>query len=460
MENVAENKQKKYKGVIPVLLSLDFIFILSMLLTQAFIYGFNNIGEILNASESAAIIVSIPGVILGIVCFIYASLTDYVSLKKILAVGVSLFILGSLLGFFFHDSIWTVLLARCLQVAGGQVAGSIFLAVTVHYTDGPLRVMLFGLFTASFQLSTVFGILLCGCLSAYDWAYIFLVPLLSILVLPIIWKNMPSLSADRKKIDIVGFVIFGLSVTMLIMFFNYGLIFLIISLVGFAIFGVYITKAKDPFITPAFFKNTKWLAGILLLLVFWITAYSVTSLFNSVGQNVFGLQTMQVSVYLVFSCLCAAILAVFSGKIVEKTGRSVAIIISAVLMAVGLIFAGIACGTNMVLVTIAFCIYFSGYGLLYSPLTTMVLGTLKEDEMGRGIGMNDLITNVSASVGVAIFGSMIALPQSNFLSDLTIVGTTPAQVGLSNIMFLFGAIITLGLIVFLIVKRHINPKEH
>ena len=113
----------------------------------------------------------------------------------------------------------------------------------------------------------------------------------------------------------------------------------------------------------------------------------------------------------------------------------------------------------MVLVTIAFCIYFSGYGLLYSPLTTMVLGTLKEDEMGRGIGMNDLITNVSASVGVAIFGSMIALPQSNFLSDLTIVGTTPAQVGLSNIMFLFGAIITLGLIVFLIVKRHINPKE-
>ena len=55
---------------------------------------------------------------------------------------------------------------------------------------------------------------------------------------------------------------------------------------------------------------------------------------------------------------------------------------------------------------------------------------------------------------------MLALPQSNFLSDLTIVGTTPTQVGLSNIMFLFGAIITLGLIVFLIVKRHINPKEH
>ncbi len=456
MEKVADDKRKLHKGVIPVLLSLDFIF---MLLNQAFIYGFNDIGETLNAPESAAIIVSIPGVILGIVCFIYASLTDYVSLKKILAVGVSLFSLGSLLGFFFHDSIWTVLLARCLQMAGGQVAGSIFLAVTMHYTDGSTRVILLGLFTATFQLSNVFGILLCGFLSSYDWAYLFLIPLLSILVLPIIWKNMPSLTADRERIDIVGFVIFGISVSMLIMFFSYGSIFLIMSLVGFAIFAVYITKAKDPFITPAFFKNTKWLAGILLLLLFWFAAYSITPLFNSIGQNVFGLSIMQISGYLAFSCLCAAIMAVFSGKIAAKIGRSVTVIVSVVLMAGGLIFAGIVCGANMVLVTIAFCIYFGGFGLLYSPLTAMILGTLKDEEVGRGIGLYDLTTNVSASVGVAIFGSMIAFPQSLILSDIEIVGTAPAQVGLSNILFLFGSIITLGLIIFLAVRYHISPKK-
>ena len=27
-------------------------------------------------------------------------------------------------------------------------------------------------------------------------------------------------------------------------------------------FGVYISKAKNPFITPAFFKNTRWLMAI------------------------------------------------------------------------------------------------------------------------------------------------------------------------------------------------------
>lgn len=53
---------------------------------------------------------SIPGIALGIVCVIYGSLGDFLSLRKMIVTGTVVFVLGFVLGLFGNLGIWIVTL--------------------------------------------------------------------------------------------------------------------------------------------------------------------------------------------------------------------------------------------------------------------------------------------------------------------------------------------------------------
>ena len=119
---------KMAKIAIPIVL---IIFTMGVLQQQAFGMIYVNIGDQLGQANLAPLITSIPGIVLGIVCVIYGSLGDFVSLKKMMILGTIVFVLGSILGCFGDLSIWIVIAARTVQSAGWQVSGSIFLVLHV-----------------------------------------------------------------------------------------------------------------------------------------------------------------------------------------------------------------------------------------------------------------------------------------------------------------------------------------
>ena len=77
---------KMAKIAIPIVL---IIFTMGVLQQQAFGMIYVNIGDQLGQANLAPLITSIPGIVLGIVCVIYGSLGDFVSLKKMMILGTS-----------------------------------------------------------------------------------------------------------------------------------------------------------------------------------------------------------------------------------------------------------------------------------------------------------------------------------------------------------------------------------
>ena len=216
---------------------------------------------------------------------------------------MTLFI-GSIFGFvanyFFAANLWTVIIARVLQTAGDQVAGSAFLVVATKYLRNDLKVIFFGLFTAAYQLSASIGVFAAGMLSSIAWQFLFLIPSVTILFLPILLKTLPSKSGNGQKVDAFGFVIFGFATAFLTLFFSYmSWWMLVVSLLLFVAFAFYINKASNPFITPAFFKNTRWLRAICLILVFYFVNYALSPILNAIGTNIYGMTTTQVSLHIV-----------------------------------------------------------------------------------------------------------------------------------------------------------------
>ncbi|MBY4797424.1 MFS transporter [Collinsella sp. AGMB00827] len=438
------------------LVPLVFIFMLTILCFQAFGFVFPQIGEDLQAPGQASLISAIPGIILGIVCFVYGSLGDFFSLKKMVAVGVTLLLIGSVLGFFLHDNIWLVIFARSLQTAGGQVAGSVYLVVASRYLSGPDKVVFFGIFTAAYQLSTAIGIVASGYLSMINWAYLFLIPLAAILVIPILLKNLPETVVSGSHIDVLGFCIFGLAIGLLTLAFSYGWAYLAGSVVLFVLFAIHINRSAEPFITPAFFRNTRWLMAISLILIFYFVNYSIAPLCNAIGGAAFQLNPGQVSLHLMWSNVVGFVVGFSSGKIVDKLGRTATILLAAGLMIAGLCLASFLVQANMIALTAGICLFYAGLGMLYSPVTTMVLGTVGEAEMGRAIGMNDLVMNVTASVGITLIGGLMS---SQALGTMSISGVTGPVATYANILLICAGVTALGVVAFLCFRGSIKPEE-
>ncbi|MDR4185541.1 MFS transporter, partial [Bacillus subtilis] len=103
------------KALIPLLIT----FVLGTLCLQGFNLVFTQVGQAVGAPKQASLITALPSIVLGIVCFIYGSLGDFVSLKKLVTVGISLLLAGSVFGFvatfFFTPNIWVVIIARIIQ---------------------------------------------------------------------------------------------------------------------------------------------------------------------------------------------------------------------------------------------------------------------------------------------------------------------------------------------------------
>ena len=288
---VTSNKMA-VRALIPLLIT----FVLGTLCLQGFNLVFQQGGADGGAPAQASLITAFPSIVLGIVCFIYGSLGDFVSLKKLVTFGLVTLFIGSIFGFvanyFFAANLWTVIIARVLQTAGEQVAGSAFLVVATKYLRNDLKVIFFGLFTAAYQLSASIGVFAAGMLSSIAWQFLFLIPSVTILFLPILLKTLPSKSGNGQKVDAFGFVIFGFATAFLTLFFSYmSWWMLVVSLLLFVAFAFYINKASNPFITPAFFKNTRWLRAICLILVFYFVNYALSPIFNAIGTNIYGMTT-------------------------------------------------------------------------------------------------------------------------------------------------------------------------
>lgn len=441
------------KKAIPIVLT---IFTLGILEQQAFGMIFVNIGQQLGTPELASLITSIPGIVLGIVCVIYGSLGDFVSLKKMTVLGTIIFSIGSVIGFLLGPlSIWAVILARVLQSAGGQAAGSVFLVLVSKYINEKNRVIYYGIFVAVFRFSAALGVMAAGYITKIDWRWLFVLPIFSILFLPFLTKNLPDDHALGANIDKVGFALIGAFSGSVTMFFtDMNLFWALASIISLLVFMVYIHKAKAPFITPRFFRNPAFIATMSIIFIGYFFSYTLNAGINAIGLNVYGIDSSEVSGYLVWSILLAAVLGFVCGPVVKKIGRTAAVIMALFFMGTGLIAIAFAIPHGKI-ITLAImpCIYYFGTSFFYSPIVDLATLTVSIEESGRVMGVNDLVQAITGSIGVAVFGQMMA---SGTMSDGSIMQVASGvQSTYANVFLLGGGIVLSALILFLLTRKRI-----
>lgn len=411
-------------------------------------------------TTTVSLLSMIAMLMMGVASVVYSTLSDYISVRKLMITGVILLNAGAVLSFIFSGiNFYLLLFSVALMIFGGTCGSGLMIITVTKYISQKYHSKYYGYNTACVAISQGVGILLGGFFATYiGWRYIFIIPLLSLIAVPTISKYLPDeKNKEKGKLDIIGLGLLTCFTIFISLYFNFSkLLFLVIALVVLILFFIYITKAKNAFINITFFKNKNFVIVILLVAIAFGLQTAFSFLFPFLTQGIYELPLDKVSMILLPSYLFAAIAGINSGKIVEKIGGFKTLVSSLCLGIIALIFTALLMDKSIILLCIGACLFSSAFALLYAPFMQLVISTLNKNQIGVGIGFFNLMTSIGPSLMIVLTGKMMGI--ESLESHLSIISSKAAI--FSNILAIFSLLLVLVIIVLLIIQKSLSGKEN
>lgn len=355
------------------------------------------------------------------------SLSDKLGRKKIFMVGIFIFVVGSgLCG--TASTVFLLIVYRVIQGVGGALMIPGSLALISSSIDETERGKAIGTWSSATTVVTVGGPVLGGALAdAGLWRYIFFINVpIGIAAFLMLWAKVDETKDESSNlpIDILGAVAIALGLAAL----TFGclsmpekgiqhwhvyspLIAGTILLIAF----IAIEKVSQYPMMPLNLFNNGTFSGANLLTFFLYAGLGAGMLFLSLNLvQVQGYTQLQSGVTFLPFTLLMITLAKFSGKLADKYGPRLFLIIGPATAGIGLLllaFIGQTRGVADYWVTYfpGILVFGLGMSITVAPLTSTVMGTVSQEYSGTASGINNAITRISNVLANAIFGALAVL---------------------------------------------------
>ena len=399
--------------------------------------------------------VTLAGLVIGMGAVVYASLSDSISIRSLLIFGILLISAGSFMGYLVHDNYWLVVFARVIQAAGLGATETLYLIFVARYVAPDKQKKYYGFSTSSFQIATVIGTLTGGFITTHlAWQTLFLVPLLSLLVIPFLLKYLPKESGEKKYIDVMGIMLVAaVAVTAMVYLTNFSWLVLIGFILAAVVFLLYISKKKNAFITIDFFKNKLFVFTLIAALLIYSTQAAFTlNTFSFLLTDVYQMQLDSVSLMFIPACLAAAIVGSLSGAIASKLDSFKAVIVSMVTIVVTIVLAALFMGASVFLFTGLLILSSCAFAMMYAPLMHTSLEKMPEENKGTAIGFYNLCINIAMSIGFTY--------SSRFIDGVNLhVFATTVKGHYSEVLLMIACVAIAALAVFVFLIKGQLPNE-
>ncbi|WP_088549589.1 MFS transporter [Paenibacillus aquistagni] len=385
----------------------------------------------LNASFSdAQLIVTCFSLSLSIALIVSGKLGDIYGRRRLLLIGVSGFTLMALLGGVTTSPTLLIAIRMVQGLAAALIQPQVLSMMQINYLPREKGIV-FSIYGALIGFGFAFGLTLGGLLvhwNVFDlgWRTVFLfnVPfgLLVLLCLPL----LPESRGNRaQKIDWTGTVFIMSALFLLVYPLSEGqkqgwpqwvwgsLLLSLLLLLAFVI--VEIRKQKrggTPLVDLTIFKQRLFRVGMLSVILIYLSMFSFFFILTYYLQ--FGLHLDAQATSLAFLPLgCGFFLtSLFSSRVVSRWGMAV--------LRIGALVTSSCCFLFILLLQIdavqvldlpflaLLLVYGLGLGLVTTPLTRVVLGTVPAKDAGTGSGLFNTVMYLANSLGVALISILFS----------------------------------------------------
>jgi EmrB/QacA subfamily drug resistance transporter len=352
---------------------------------------------------------------------IYGKLSDQFGRRPMMMIGVSLFLIGSLLCGLSQE-MWQLILFRGIQGAGAGAIFPIALAVIGDLFSPRERGKYQGLFGAVFALASILGPALGGFLTdTISWHWVFLVNLpLGIVALVVLWRLLPPVRHPEavRSIDYLGAAVFtGALVPFLLGLTNKqsgewtdpqvgGLIAL--GVVLGALFVWIESRATEPILPLELFRNRTVAASIGATFLITFGFFGAIIFIPRWFQFVVGSSATESGYQMLPLMIGVMGSSVISGFIVARTGRYKWMTVGAMAVsAVGLfLMTGLRGDTDVTTLWIWMFVAGIGIGPSFAVFTIVVQSAVAPRMLGAATSALTFFRQVGGSVGLALAGTI------------------------------------------------------
>lgn len=453
-----------FKGTNKLLIGIVFSVLTFWLFSQSFLNIAPTVQKSLNLSSSVLNIgISITSLFSGLFIVLAGKLSDKLGRMKYVYIGLFLNIIGSLILISFNNSTLFIF-GRILQGLSAAAIMPATISLIKVYYEGKDRQRALSYWSIGSWGGSGFCSFFGGALtSAFGWRSVFIFSIVISIVSIFLLKGTPesfSIDEDDSKFDLIGLVLFIVSVLALNIFITKGsslgwtstisIILVAVFVIGIIVFYKREKIAKNPFIDFELFKNGNYTAATLSN--FLLNAVAGTMIvINSYVQQGRGLSTIQTG-FLSLGYLAFVLITIRIGeKVLQKVGPKPPMIYGSILAVIGILLMDITFLNGiayLIAVFVGYSLFGIGLGLYATPSTDTAVSNVPNEKVGVASGIYKMASSLGGAIGVAISASLY-----NAI-DINGQYTLGANFGLGvNILF---ALLSLVSIVLLIKPNNKN----
>lgn len=398
---------------------------------------------------------------------IFGKLADLYGRKKIFIVGITIFLIGSILCG-FSQSMSQLIFFRLLQGIGGGALTTIPFTIIGDIIPIEKRGRVQGLIGSIWGISGIAGPIAGGFLvDMMSWRWIFLMNIpfgvISIIIMAVTLYE--RVEKKKQSIDYLGIFVFALTMSSLL----YSLtllkeshrlstdviVFLVIGLVGLVLFINIEKKVKEPMIPLDLFKNRIYnitnLSAFFLCFIYVASVYYIPLWI----QGITGLSATMSGLAVMPMSLTWPLASFFIGKKATTTSFNRTAFVGTIFTLAGSIVLAIAnADTTIFWFMLASALIGFGMGLTLTIFTITVQSAFEWNQRGAAMGTHSLMKNLGETIGIAVSGLWLSNQLYGHALTVSLHSIFILLVGLSVVSILITA--------FLFFKKSvviINEKE-
>ncbi|HMF79102.1 MAG TPA: DHA2 family efflux MFS transporter permease subunit [Bryobacteraceae bacterium] len=177
----------------------------------------------------------------------------------------------------------------------------------------------------------------------------------------------------------------------------------------FVLFLVRQMKAEKPLVNLAIFKNRNFAIGCLLITLFGAAIYGLVTLMPLFYQELMGYTALAAGVAVSPRGLGAICAMPIIGLLTARMDNRILIAFGFLLFAIcSLAFGQVNLEIGQWSLVWAIILSGFGSGMVFVPLSTTTMGTLKNEQIGNASGLYNLLRNVGGSIGISIVNTVVA----------------------------------------------------
>jgi EmrB/QacA subfamily drug resistance transporter len=394
-----------------------------------------------------------------------AALGDRFGRRRLFAIGVSIFTLGSIAAA-LAPSVEVLNIARAVQGLGGAIVMPLTLTILSAAVPAAKRGLALGFWGGISGLAIAFGPVVGGAIvQGISWQWIFWlnVPIGAVLV-PLALLRLEETYGPEGKLDLPGV---GLASAGL-----FGLVWALVRgnqqgwasgeiVAAFVLGAAFVVafvlwelRAESPMLPMRFFRNRTFaLANVSSLLMFFGMFGSIF-LLSQFFQTVQGYSPFGSGLRILPWTLAPIFIAPIAGAMSDKLPAKNIIGVGLTLQAAGLAWmAAVSTPTVPYSHLIGpFILAGVGMALFFAPVANVVLSAVRSEEEGKASGANNAIRELGGVLGVAVLASIFA-HAGGYRTSTTFVN------GLTTAVYVGAAVVAVGAVAAFAIPRGRRRQE-